>query len=111
MPVVRRRSEMQTRSGPGWTEVVFAGSDTFGVPVPMKARRYTLDPAATGPRILIAATEAMTYVAAGSGTAVVGAERFGLEPESMLWLGQAQELTLTAGPDGLDVLVAQSDGV
>jgi len=52
----------------------------------------------------------MVYVAAGSGTAQVGAERYPLERESMLWLSPATEIVLTAGPDGLECCWAQSAG-
>ena len=52
----------------------------------------------------------MVYVAAGSGTAQVGAEQYPLERESMLWLSPATEIALTAGPDGLECLLAQSAG-
>jgi redox-sensitive bicupin YhaK (pirin superfamily) len=110
MPVVRHRSEMTTRQEAGWTETVCAGPAAFGAPVEMQARLFTLDPAAAMPPVLIAAQEAMVYVAEGSGTAQVGAERYPLERESMLWLSPATEIVLTAGPDGLECMLAQSAG-
>jgi quercetin dioxygenase-like cupin family protein len=110
MPVVRRRSEMTTRHGAGWTETACAGPAAFGAPVEMQGRLFTLAPAAAMPPVPIAAREAMVYVAAGSGTARVGAERYPLERESMLWLSPAAEITLTAGPDGLECMLAQSAG-
>lgn len=110
MPVVRQRSDMPTRGGPGWTETTCAGAALFGAPVPMSAREYLIDPGASGPPIEITGAEAMAYVAAGSGTAEAGGERFALAPESVLWLSQAGPLGLTAGPEGLAVLVAESAG-
>ncbi len=108
MPVVRHRSEMTTRQGAGWTETVCAGPAAFGAPVGMQARLFTLAPAAGMPAVPIAAEEAMVYVAAGSGTAQVGEERYPLERESMLWLSPATEILLTACPDGLECVLAQS---
>ena len=87
MPVVLQRDEMPVRSGPGWAEVTCAGPALFGAPVPMSAREYRIGPGATGPRIEITGAEAMAYVAAGAG-----------------------DLVLTAGPEGLAVLVAESAG-
>lgn len=110
MPVVRHPSEMTTRHGAGWTETVCADSAAFGAPVEMQARLFTLAPAAAMPPVPVEAREAMVYVAAGSGTAQVGAEQYALERESMLWLGPATEITLTAGPDGLECMLAQSAG-
>jgi quercetin dioxygenase-like cupin family protein len=111
MPVARHRSEMPARHGAGWTETVCADSATFGAPVAMQARLFTLAPAAATPPVLIAAQEAMIYVAAGSGTAQVGARRYPLERESMLWLGPAAEVVLTAGPQGLECVLAQSASI
>jgi len=108
MPVVRSRSEMTTRHGDGWTETVCADSAAFGAPVQMQGRLFTLDPAAAMPPVPVAAREAMVYVASGSGTAQVGTERYPLERESMLWLSPATEIVLTAGPDGLECMLAQS---
>jgi hypothetical protein len=49
----------------------------------------------------------MAYVAAGD---EAGGELRPLGPESMLWLAGTTELVLTAGPEGLTVLVAESAG-
>ena len=108
MPVVRQRSEMTTRQGTGWTETVCAGPAAFGAQVEMQARLFTLAPAVAMPPVTIAAQEAMVYVVAGSGTAQAGAEGYPLERESMLWLSPATEIALTAGPDGLECMLAQS---
>ena len=108
MPVVRLPGEMTTRQGVGWTETVLADSRAFGAPLGMAARLFTLAPAAAMPPVPIAATEAMVYVAAGSGTADADQEQYLLERESMLWLSPATEIALTAGPDGLECMLAQS---
>jgi len=108
MPVVRLPGEMTARQGAGWTETVLADSRAFGAPLGMAARLFTLAPAAAMPPVPIAATEAMVYVAAGSGTADADQEQYLLERESMLWLSPATEIALTAGPDGLECLLAQS---
>ena len=95
MPVVRYRSEMTTRQGAGGPRrsaragrLRRAGRDA-GPP-------FTLTPAAAMPPVTVEAQEAMVYVAAGSGTAQVGAEQYPLERESMLWLSPATEIVLTA---------------
>jgi hypothetical protein len=110
MPVVLQRGEMPARTGPGWAEVTCAGPSLFGAAVPMSAREYRLGPGARGPRIEITGAEAMAYVAAGGGTAEAGGGQFPLGPESVLWLSRAGDLVLTAGPEGLAVLVAESAG-
>ncbi len=76
----------------------------------MQARLFTLAPAAAMAPVTIAAQEAMVYVVAGSGTAQVGEEQYPLERESMLWLSPATEIAFTAGPDGLECMLAQSAG-
>jgi len=98
--------------GHGYTAGPWASADIFGTPVPLKVRRYRLDPGARVRRIQLGGTEAMAYVIAGSGTAVAspdaGGESFILGPESVLWLSACDELTLEAGRERLDVLVAWS---
>lgn len=111
MPVPRDRDQMPGRTGPGWTEVTCASSALFGSPVPMVARDYSIGPAVTVAQIEITGAEAMGYVEAGSGIAEAGGEQFRLEAESMLWLSGAGLLTLTAGPDGLKFLLAESASV
>ena len=64
-------------------------------------------------RIRLGGTEAMIYVIAGSGTALAppgDGERFALGPESVLWLGECEELSCEAGQDGLDLLLAETTG-
>ncbi len=99
----------------GWTSRVWASADVFGQPVPLKVNRWRLAPGARAPGIPLGGTEAFGYVIAGSGTAQAsppdaGGEVFSLDTESVLWLAACDELTLQAGPAGLDLLVAQSTG-
>ena len=101
--------------GRGYTSGPWAGADMFGTPVPLKVKRYRLDPGATADRIALGCTEAMAYVIAGSGTASAsppdaGAEPFTLGAESVLWLSACHELTVRAGHEQMDVLVAWSTG-
>ncbi|HSS91222.1 MAG TPA: cupin domain-containing protein [Streptosporangiaceae bacterium] len=102
------------RSGPGCTSGPWASGDIFGTPVPLKVRRYLLDPGARA-RMPVGGAEAVAYVIAGSGTASAsppnaGGEPFTLGTESVLWLSACDGLTLEAGPDRLDVLLAHSTG-
>lgn len=110
MAVLRHRDQMQSRGGPGWSEVTCAGSALFGDAVPMSAREYRIGPGITVRGIETAGEESMGYVAAGSGVAEVGGEQFGLEHESMLWLAGPGQLAVTAGPEGLTWLLAESVG-
>jgi mannose-6-phosphate isomerase-like protein (cupin superfamily) len=101
--------------GRGYTSGPWASADMFGTPVPLKVKRYRLDPGAMADRIALGCTEAMAYVIAGSGTASAsppdaGAEPFTLGAESVLWLSACNELTVKAGHEQMDVLVAWSTG-
>jgi quercetin dioxygenase-like cupin family protein len=99
--------------GQGYTAGPWASTGIFGTPVPLKVRRYRLDPGARVRRIQLGGTEAMAYVIAGSGTALpagAGEEPFPLGTESVLWLSACDELTVEAGHGRLDVLVAWSTG-
>jgi quercetin dioxygenase-like cupin family protein len=107
MPVVRHIHQLPTRHGPGWSQQDWAGAAIFGEAVPMRARRYRLDAGATGPGIAFgAAEEAFVYVIAGAGAA--GGQRYPLARESVLWLAGGKGIGVTAGPDGLDLLAAES---
>jgi quercetin dioxygenase-like cupin family protein len=110
MPVVRHPDQLPVRRGPGWTELSWAGAVSFGTPVPMEARRCVIDPGTAGPALRLTAQEALVYVAAGGGTAEAGGEQFVLGPESVLWLASCDEVSLRAGAEGLDALVAESTG-
>ena len=77
----------------------------------MQARRSVIEPGTAGPAMRLTAQEALVYVAAGDGTAEAGGERFVLGPESVLWLASCDEVSLRAGAEGLDALVAESAAV
>jgi quercetin dioxygenase-like cupin family protein len=100
--------------GHGYTSGPWASAGIFGMPVPLTVKRYRLDPGGQVGRIALGGTEAMAYVIAGSGTASAApsdaAEPFTLETESVLWLSACDELTVEAGHERLDVLVAWSTG-
>ncbi len=110
MPFVTDPGQLPARHGPGWAELDWASAETFGTPVAMTARRYRVDAGMTGPRTSLAATEALVYVIAGSGSAACGGEVFPLARESMLWLAGCDGVTLTAAAEGLDALVAETTG-
>ena len=95
----------------GWTTGTWSGSDFWGQPVPLKVRRFLLDAGSTGRLVPPRGAEAFGYVIAGFGTAAVTppAERFALGTESMLWLGACEELSVEAGQNGLDLLVAETE--
>lgn len=108
MPVIRHLNELAQQDGPGWTRLEWAGAAVFGEPVPMQAYRYRIDAHAPGPDITLGGQEAFAYVIGGAGTAGSGGEGYPIARESVLWLAGCGTLTLEAGPDGLDVLVAES---
>ena len=110
MPIVTDPGRPPTRHGPGWTELDWASSEAFGTSVAMTARRCRIDPGMTGPPITLAATEALVYVIAGSGSAASDGEMFPLTGESMLWLAGCDDVVLAAAADGLDALVAETTG-
>lgn len=109
MPVVRHPDELPVVHGDGYTETACADAQIFGEPVPMRARRFLLEPGSTAPTE-IAGDEAMVYVARGSGVLEVGAERHDLAPESMVWIEPPATVTMRAGNDGMDVLVSEAPG-
>jgi quercetin dioxygenase-like cupin family protein len=82
----------------------------FGEPVPLKVRRFLIDAGVTARLVPPRGAEAFAYVIAGSGAAAASppAERFALGTESMLWLGPCDELSVEAGLDGLDLMVAET---
>ena len=110
MPVIRHPGQLPATDGPGWHQQEWASAAVFGEPVPMRARRYRLDPGAAGPRIALGGQEAFGYVIAGTGAGRAGTDSYLLARESVLWLGGCDALALTAGQDGLDLLVAESTG-
>jgi quercetin dioxygenase-like cupin family protein len=84
----------------------------FGEPVPLNVRRYLVEAGVTARLVPPGGPEAFAYVIAGSGTAAASppAERFAVGTESVLWLGACAELSVEAGPDGLDLMVAETTG-
>lgn len=96
----------------GWAYRVWASADVFGQQVPLRVTRWRLDAGSQADDIPLCGSEAMAYVIAGAGTAVaapsVADERFALAHESVLWLAGCPSLTLRAGSESLDVLVAES---
>src|SRR5690348_10514222 len=84
----------------------------FGQLVPLKVRRFLIDAGVTARPVPPRGAEAFAYVIAGSGTATASppAGRFGLGTESVLWLGACDELSVEAGQDGLDLLIAETTG-
>jgi quercetin dioxygenase-like cupin family protein len=111
MPVIRHPSQFESHRESGSVSQAWAGAEVFGEPVPMTVRRHRLEPAAASAPIPLGGQEAFAYVISGSGTARAGDETFSLARESVLWLAGCAGLDLEAapdGPDGLDVLVAES---
>jgi hypothetical protein len=49
-------------------------------------------------------------VIGGTGTAIVGDERLPLAPESVLWLESGDRYRVEAGPDGIELLLAEAPG-
>lgn len=108
MSVVRHPSELPVHRGTGWSETEVAGSAVFGVPVPMRGRRFILEPSTVLPPIRVTAPETMLYVAAGSARAEAGGRCYRLGRESMIWLGPAAQVVLTAGPHGAEFILAEA---
>lgn len=107
MPVVKTPDQLEVRTAPGYTETVCAGPDTFGLPVPMRARRFVVEPGARAP-VDAGGEEVMVYVIGGSGALETGTERHDLSRESMAWVQPPGSFTLDAGPSGLEVLVSEA---
>ncbi|HEY6279205.1 MAG TPA: cupin domain-containing protein [Streptosporangiaceae bacterium] len=110
MPVIAHPGQLPASTGPGWHQQEWASAAVFGEPVPMVARRHRLGPGATSPDLVLGAREAFGYVIAGTGTATAGGESYPLAAESVLWLAGCDGLALAPGPEGLDLLVAESAG-
>ena len=109
MPIVRSANELSTTEGDGYTETACAGSEIFGAPVPMQARRFVVRPGATAP-VDVAGDEAMVYVVTGTGVLEAGPERHDLAPESLVWLEPPASTVVHAGDGGVEVLVAEAPG-
>jgi mannose-6-phosphate isomerase-like protein (cupin superfamily) len=111
MTVIRHPDELERHSEPGWARQAWAGGAAFATDVPMVVHRHQVEPGAQSPQIPLCGQEAMAYVIAGAGTARAGGEVFPLEAESMLWMAACHGLSLQAGPEGLDVLAAESAAI
>jgi mannose-6-phosphate isomerase-like protein (cupin superfamily) len=110
MPIIVNREDMRiTRQGAGWKEITIADSQTFGAPA-MIARRWLLEPEATGPELLQGDVDQLLYVIQGSGTAVVDDVEMPLADESMLWLEPGERYRFVAGTDGLEILQGYAPG-
>src|SRR5215831_397538 len=96
----------------GWTTGPWFAEGIFDQPVPLKVRCFLIDACVTARLVPPRGAEAFAYVIAGSGAAVASppAERFALGGESVLWLGACEELSVEAGLDGLDLMVAETTG-
>lgn len=108
MPLVREAASLPVRHGDGVTETLGADPGVFGVPVPMRMRRVAVEPGVTA-TLEVAGEEVMAYVLTGSGSVAAGGEQHALAPESMAWVDPGS-IQLTAGDDGLVVLVAEAPG-
>jgi quercetin dioxygenase-like cupin family protein len=95
--------------GAGWIETILADPDSIGARA-MAARRLQLDPGASTPQGEHRDGERFLYVIGGTGTAIVGDERLPLAPESVLWLESGDRYRVEAGPDGIELLLAEAPG-
>lgn len=103
MPRITRRADQVSKHGDGWEEAVLANTATMGAPA-MAVHRWTLQSGAAGPSVLCGDREEWLYVIRGSGSAIVGAERLPLKPETVVWLQPNDRYHLEAGPQGLEAL-------
>jgi mannose-6-phosphate isomerase-like protein (cupin superfamily) len=96
----------------GWTTGPWIFESMGDEPVPLKVRRFLVDAGITASLVPPRGQEAFAFIIAGYGTAAVSppAERFALAAESVLWLGPCDELSVEAGQDGLDLMVAETTG-
>jgi quercetin dioxygenase-like cupin family protein len=99
VPVVKGPAALPSRREPGYVEIVCASTEVFDVPVPLRLRRFVVDPGRTAD-IDAQGAEVMAYVVAGSGEVVAGTERSELQNGSMAWLDPGP-FRLSAGDDGL----------
>ena len=97
MPVVRKASQLEHRSGTAGAVRPGRVLSAFGTAVPMRAGRYQLEPGAVGPQIALGGQEAVAYVIAGTGSGRAAGEDFGLHGRRRLGASPA-ELTWNCGP-------------
>jgi quercetin dioxygenase-like cupin family protein len=104
MPVILQASETKViQQGDGWQEIGLADTDTFGAPA-IVARRWVLQPGASGPELVHGDADQMLYVIGGGGTAVVDNQSLPLTEECILWLEPGERYQFVAGDVGLDIL-------
>ena len=76
----------------------------------MVARRWTLEPNATGPMLTQGDSEQLLYVIRGSGIALVNGEELPLDRESVLWLEPGEKYQFVAGDSGMEILQGYAPG-
>ena len=104
MPIIINPDEMTTHlQGVGWQIVTLADKQALGLAT-IVARRWSLKPNAHSTPMAHSDIEQLLFVVRGSGMAVVGSEKFPMEPESMLWLESGDCYHFEAGMDGLELL-------
>jgi quercetin dioxygenase-like cupin family protein len=112
LPKIYTMDSSDVGNDPGRTCRVWASTEVFGQPVPLRVTRWRLDAGSQADGIPLGGGEAMAYVIAGAGTATaappVDGEQCALARESVLWLAGCPGLALRADSEGLDVLVAES---
>ena len=110
MPIIVNPEDMhENQRGEGWVELTLADARHFGVPA-MVARRWTLEPGATGPLLTQGAEEQMLFVISGGGKAIVDGTDFPLDEESVLWVETGEQYQFVAGDAGLDILQGYAPG-
>lgn len=97
------------KQGEGWKIFTLVDSSTLGNSA-IVARRWSLEADAQTQRMTHGDNEEMLYVISGSGEAIVGDQRFHLEPESLLWLEGGDSFQLIAGDSGLEILQGYAPG-
>jgi quercetin dioxygenase-like cupin family protein len=110
MPTLINPDQMHTtRTGDDWVEITLADSRSAGTSA-MVARRWILQPGASGPQTTHADVDQLLYVARGGGKAVVDGQEMPLGYESILWLEPGETYHLVAGPEGLEILQGYAPG-
>jgi quercetin dioxygenase-like cupin family protein len=103
MAHIRRMDQLSGQSGTGWTRTDLADPGSrHGLP--MRAERWRLEASISRP-LEAAGDETMLYVIAGTGTIRIGDTTYEIEPESVVWLTAGDPISVTAGADGLEILM------
>jgi quercetin dioxygenase-like cupin family protein len=97
------------KEGEGWRLVTLADKRVIGNPA-MTARRWIIDPGATGPSFTHGKQEQLLYVIRGSGSALVNGAEFSLSLETVLWLETGDVCRFTASEEGLEILQGYAPG-